>query len=328
MQLSDDSFVGARNFANKVWNASRFVLMNLQGHRNIDLPWDQRDLADRWIADRFRLAAAEADRFFDQFDPAQAARTLYAFFWNDFCDWYIELAKPRTQGTDGPSARAARQTLAEILDGILRALHPVMPFVTEELWQALNDTLGEKPAESLMIAVEKTVAGDAPASAEDRRAMDLIQGAVTGLRTIRSEMNVPPGKPIALVVNATGASAATRDTLTRFGGYLRHLAKIGEWKLVESGPCARPPQSASAVAADFEMYIPLEGLIDFGKEKERLEKEKAALEADLARLQERLENPDFISRAPADKVEEVRARMAESAAKRARVHGHLAELAS
>ena len=328
MQLSDDSFVGARNFANKVWNASRFVMMNLRGHRKIDLPWAERDLADRWIADRFRRAAAEADRFFDQFDPAQAARTLYAFFWNDFCDWYIELAKPRTQGSDETSARAARQTLAEVLDGILRALHPIMPFLTEELWQALNDTLGEKPAESLMIAVEKPSAVGDPASDADRRAMDLLQGAVTALRTIRSEMNVPPGKPIALVVNATGASAATQDTLARHGGYLRHLAKIGEWKMIDSGPCPRPPQSASAVAADFEMYLPLEGLIDFGKEKERLEKEKTALEADLARLKERLENPDFIARAPADKVEEVRTRLAESAAKRERVHGHLAALSA
>ncbi len=326
MQMADDSFVGARNFANKIWNATRFVLMNLKGFRPVEIPPKDRPLADRWIVDRFQLTAAEADAHFDAFDPSQAARSLYAFFWGDLCDWHIELCKPRLQNPDNPSGNAARQTLAEVLDGVLRLLHPIMPFLTEELWQALWDTLGGNPAKTLMEGPDQCPWNGPAGSPEDRRAMALVREAVVGVRTIRSEMNVPPGKPITALVNLTAASAFTRETLSRHAEDVKHLAKIGDWRLVESGECRRPAQAASAVAADFEMFIPLEGLIDFGKEKQRLEKERTALEADTVRLKERLENSDFVSRAPAEKVAEVKIRLAENAAKRERLSGHLAAL--
>ncbi|MGQ0644635.1 MAG: valine--tRNA ligase, partial [Elusimicrobiota bacterium] len=212
MQLADDGFVGARNFANKIWNASRFVLTNLADHKPADIPLEKRDLADRWILAKLRETVAAAGAHLENYDLAQAARALYQFFWGDFCDWYIELAKIRLMGTDPAARRAAQQTLAEVLDASLRALHPLMPFLTEELWQALTDLTGDKPAESLM-AAPWPAPGPDPASPADRRNMDTLQAAVTAVRIIRSEMNVPPGKTVPLLAAGPDGSPA-KEVLT------------------------------------------------------------------------------------------------------------------
>jgi valyl-tRNA synthetase len=335
MQLSDDSFVGARNFANKLWNASRFALTNLAGYRPAEVPLAQRDLADRWIRRRLSHALKVVDGHMKQYDLAQAARTLYAFFWDEFCDWYIELAKIRVapppgspEGAPRPDdslARAAKQTMVEVLDGALRALPPVMPFITEELWQALAQVTGEKPAESVLAAAyEVKFLDPSPVDDEDMRAMAVLMETVTALRTLRSEMNVPPGKQVALHVNLSAASAFTRNVLDKHGEYVRRLAKISE--IVAGGDGKAPKGAAAGVAADFEFFVPLEGLIDFGKEKQRLEKEIGALENDLKRLQERLDNPDFTARAPKEEVEKARNRHAEVTAKRRRLQAHAAAL--
>ncbi len=313
MQMSDDNFVGARNFSNKIWNASRFVMMNLKGFTPMDIPHAQRTPADRWIAQRLADTLALVNQHLKDFDPSQAGRALYGFFWNDFCDWYIELAKPRLQpGETSQAATAAKQTLVDVLDGVLRALHPLMPFITEELWQALWTDLGKKPSGHLMEGPYENIRNGPIASPDDLRGLTLVQEAVTALRTIRSEMNVPPGKPIKVIVNLTDASTATKTLLSKMSLHITHLAKIGDWQCVEAGECPRPKQAASTVTADFEMFIPLEGLIDFAKERIRLEKGKAESEAGIKRDEERLANPDFRARAPADKVAEVETRMAES----------------
>ncbi|MBK6879923.1 MAG: valine--tRNA ligase [Elusimicrobia bacterium] len=330
MQMADDNFVGARNFANKVWNASRFVMMNLAGFAPAaDAPLASRAVEDRWIAARFAAVARAVDGHMDAFDPAQAARALYGFFWNDFCDWYIEMVKPRlSPGADADSARAARQTLAEVLDGVLHALHPFMPFITEELWQALWATLGRPPKTLLMEEPHQPLWKDLPAGDEDQRAIGLVQDVVSSLRTIRSEMNVPPGKAIRVAVNLTAAAPATKAVLKTLSHHIAHLGKLGEWKAVEAGAFETPPQAAAAAAADFEMFIPLEGLIDFEKEKARLEKEKAACENGIARDTEHLANPDFRQRAPAAKVAEVETRLAEGRARLARLGAFIKSLSN
>jgi valyl-tRNA synthetase len=327
MQLSDDHFVGARNFANKIWNASRFALSHLDGFRPAPLALAERDLTDRWIRQRLADTLKEVDGLLAAFDMAQAARALYGFFRGDFCDWYIELAKRRLLGADAPepARRAARQTLAEVLDGALRALHPVLPFLTDELWRAYRQATGQDETPGLLTASYFAVDPNETAAGEDdRRAMALLMAVTTTIRTIRAEMNVPPGKPVSVVINVAKASEFTKRVLSERKDDARHLARVGDWTLAESA--APPPQAASAVVADVELFIPLGGLIDFEKEKQRLTKDLAALDADLAHLTERLEKPDFISRAPADKVAEVRARMTESAAQRARLSHHLAAL--
>jgi valyl-tRNA synthetase len=255
---------------------------------------------------------------------------LYGFFWNDFCDWYIELVKPLLTGAEtdraGISARSACQTLSEVLDGVLRALHPIMPFITEELWHALWSTLGTSPAGLLMEGPFECPWSGPLSGDEDRRGLALVQEAVTALRTVRSDMNVPPGKRIAVVVNLTSASATTKQRLSRLSSHIVHLAKIAEWTVVENGECRRPPQSASAVISDFEIFIPLEGLIDFAKERVRLEKWKADAAASLLRDEERLANPDFRQRAPADKVAEIETRRTETKAQLARLDAFLRAL--
>jgi valyl-tRNA synthetase len=330
MQMADDNFVGARNFANKVWNASRFVMMNLAGFAPADeLPLASRAVEDRWIAARFAATARAVDAHMDTFDPAQAARALYGFFWNDFCDWYIEMVKPRLlPGADAASARAARQTLAEVLDGVLRALHPFMPFITEELWQALWTTLGRAPTALLMESPHERLWKDLPAGDDDQRAVGLVQDVVSSLRTIRSEMNVPPGKAIRVAVNLTTAAPATKTVLRNLSHHIAHLGKIGEWTAVETGVFQSPPQAAAAAAADFEMFIPLEGLIDFEKEKARLEKEAALCAAGIDRDTAHLANPDFRQRAPAAKVAEVETRLAEGRARLARLGAFIKSLSN
>jgi valyl-tRNA synthetase len=322
MQMSDDNFVGARNFANKIWNASRFVMMNLKDFKPVEIPLSDRTPADRWIAQRFTDTLAQVDGFLTGFDPSQAARALYGFFWNDFCDWYIEMAKPRMQegAADQP---ALKQTLTEILDGILRALHPIMPFVTEELWQTLWTELKAKPAGSLMEGPYECPWTGPFATSDDMRGIALVQETVTAIRTIRSEMNVPPGKLIKVIVNLKGSSELTQNLLSRLSPHIKHLAKIGDWQCGEGG---EGPPAVAAVAADFEMFIPLEGLIDFAKERARLEKNKADIEGGIQRDEERLVNPDFRTRAPADKVAEVETRLAESKAQHTRLSAFLRAL--
>ena len=321
MQMSDDSFTGARNFANKIWNASRFALMNLKGFAPGDIPLDRRDATDRWVRRRLAETLAAADAHLAAYDIAQAARAIYHFFWGDFCDWYIELAKPRLTG---PDPAAARQTLFEVLTASLKALHPFMPFITEILAGALGETAGIKDGGFLLQkGGEAPVASVKDATDQEMARADLFMKTVTELRTLRSEMNVPPGKEISVWANTANASDFTVKTLELFDPHIKRLGKIKEWKPWKG---AKPPQAATTVVADFEMHVPLEGLIDFERERARLEKERAGIAEDLARLQARLDNPDFIRRAPPEEVEKARTLRAEKLSQKTRLEGHLAAL--
>jgi valyl-tRNA synthetase len=317
MQLSDDSFIGARNFANKIWNAVRYALGHLAGYRPADVPPARREAADRWILRRLAETMDTTDRFLDQFDPAQAARALYAFFWNDFCDWYLEISKHRLLNPDAPAAArdAARQTLWEVLNGALRALHPVMPFITEELSRALREAAG-LPAEPALLETPAVPFPDAVGD-DDMADMAFLQNAVTALRTLRSEMNVPPGKPLTVAVHHARAAETSRRRLERTETLLRHLAKVGE--LRPAPGATPPPQSAACVVEDMEFFVPLEGLIDFAKEKQRLEKEETEADRNILIARERLENPDFLSRAPVEKVAEMKQRLADMLSRRERL---------
>jgi valyl-tRNA synthetase len=325
MQLSEDSFVGARNFANKIWNASRFVLMNAQ-----NVTWDKDfimaveplELADRWILSEYRVTVQQVTAALEKYDMDLAARVLYDFFWSKYCDWYIEIAKIRLNGSDADAKKAVLSVLMEILSGVLRMLHPIMPFITEEIWQSLVQFV-KQPARSNSIMTAKWPEADAAKIDQEAiKKMGLIQEIVTALRTLRSEMNVPPGKNIAAVMNI--AQAEQRAVVANSRQYITALAKLESLEAGEKLP--RPKQSAVAVAAGIEIFVPLAGLIDFEKEKQRLEKELGGARVELERCTQKLENKEFMQKAPEKERARIQERLESAEIKMERIQDNLKSL--
>lgn len=314
MQLSDDSFVGARNFANKIWNASRFVLMNAD-----TVTWDKNfimsvwpmELADRWILSEYRATVRDVTAALERYDMDLAARLAYDFFWSKYCDWYIELAKIRMNGTDEKSRQAVLSVLMEILSGILRLLHPIMPFITEEIWQNIVKYVHVESREGSIMTAPWPEADAAKIDQEALREMSIIQEVVTAIRTIRSEMNVPPGKTIPVIFNITRAEY--RSVLEKNAAYVTFLARLENAEVGENLP--RPKQSASAVVTGVEIFVPLAGLIDLEKEKQRLTKEIKNAEQELERCGHKMKNEDFMKRAPEKEVAKIKERLADATTK-------------
>jgi valyl-tRNA synthetase len=318
MQLSDDSFVSARNFANKLWNASRFILMNVAG-----VKWEKgfimsvwpMELADRWILSEYRITVRDVTKALETYDIDVAARLLYDFFWSRYCDWYIELAKIRINGENEAAKKTALSVLIELLSGVLRMLHPIMPFITEELWQNFAEYFAHGNRNNSILSApwpESDVSKVDGAAMEEMRA---LQEFVTAIRTVRSEMNVPPGKMIIALVKAP--SREQKAFLDVNGQCIKALAKIERLETGES--FEKPKQSAAAVAAGFEIIIPLAGIIDMDKELKRLQKELAAAEAEQERCVKKLENEDFVKRAPETEVQKMKERLSDAKQKAERL---------
>jgi valyl-tRNA synthetase len=321
IKLSLDRVAGYKAFTNKLWNASRFAMMNLGDFKLsqtfvTELPLT---LADRWILSRLNQATAQTVQALEAFQFSEAAQTLYKFVWNELCDWYIELAKAGLQGTDPARKAGTRAVLVFCLDRVLRLLHPFMPFITEEIWQRLPM---DRPTESIMVA---------PYPAPDRRLenaaaeaeMAPVIAAIEGVRSLRGENNLPPSAKIEAHVQSPNAEV--RKTLERWRADLMPLAGIQT--LVISAPGHKPPQSAAFVGSGLEIYVPLAGLIDLGEERARLGKELAKVEADLSSLKRKHENPNFLARAPAEVVEKDKARIEELTARKAKLEDNLGRLA-
>ena len=296
--LSEDKFNLGRNFANKLWNASRFVMMNFGEDftpsplAELDLS-GQENLPERWILSRLNAAAAEATIGLDSFRLNDAAGAVYRFIWHDYCDWYIELAKGRM---DGEAGRAVRSVLWHVLEAALRLLHPFMPFITEDIWQRL-------PHQGNSILEREWVGTDS--AREDTAAvteMELIQNLITAVRTIRSEMNVPPGSKAGLFV--IPADSETRRVIEANSSYVHALAKVDKLEFITQDK--KPGASGVAVVGGSELFVPLEGLIDLDKERERLAKEAAKLRGLLTGIGKKLANESFVSRAPKEVVEKER----------------------
>ncbi|NNC17736.1 valine--tRNA ligase [Corallococcus exiguus] len=321
IKLSMDRLGGYKAFCNKLWNASRFALMNMGDFSLDKTPLEGRKLtlADRWILSRLQKATEETRASLEAFGFAEAASTLYQFLWAEFCDWYIELAKGSLYGDDAEAKDTTRAVLVTCLDRILRLMHPFMPFITEEIWQKLPMS---RPTESICIAAypaPETAWVDAAAEGE----MAPVIAAIEGLRTLRGESNLPPSAKVKAVVQSPDAT--TRELLERWRAYLMPLAGLSE--VVVGPPGAKPPQAAAFVSGNLEIYVPLAGLVDLDAERDRLKKEIVRSEQELTGLQRKLDNPNFVARAPPDVVEKDKARVAELQERTVKLQDHLQRIA-
>jgi valyl-tRNA synthetase len=296
---------GYRNFCNKLWNAARFVTL-VAGEPD-DGGAADLSVADRWIRSRFGRMLESVETALRDYRFDFAASALYEFAWYDFCDWYLELTKPVLQSDRVPAAakRGAQRTLREVLEALQRALHPLMPFITEEVWQRLAPLAGAR-GETIMLAPYPRAA-EFPLDAAAEREAAWIQAVILGVRQIRGEMNISPGKRIALLLK--DASAEDERLLQRHRALLERLAGLESATLLAPGAAA--PQAAVALVGALTLMVPMAGLIDASAEVERLGKLLAKTQADLGKTRAKLSNESFVRNAPAEVVRTERERAAE-----------------
>jgi len=298
---------GYRNFCNKIWNAARYVLDKGedcgQNGEEVELT-----LADRWIISQLQRTEAEVTRQLDQFRFDLAAQALYEFIWNQYCDWYLELSKPVLWDENAPieRQRGTRRTLVRVLEVALRLAHPFMPFITEEIWQRLAPLAGIQ-GKTIMLQ-PWPVANEARIDEAAESDIEWLKTLMLGTRNIRAEMNIGPGKPLAVFVK--NASAEDQRRLTENDALLKKLAKLESITVLADG--AEAPLSATALVGDMEVLVPMAGLIDKGAELARLDKEILRLQGEVQRVGGKLSNAAFVDKAPAEVIEKERAKLAEA----------------
>ncbi|GEK36615.1 valine--tRNA ligase [Enterococcus thailandicus] len=317
MRFSYEKMDAAWNFINKIWNASRFVIMNVEGMtiNDIDLT-GEKSVADRWILTRLNETVAKVTDLFDHFEFGEAGRQLYNFIWDDFCDWYIEMSKEVLYGDDTDSKQTTRSILVHTLDQILRLLHPIMPFVTEEIWQHIPHE-----GTSLVVAnypVVRPEFDDETAS----KGMEVLKELIRAVRNIRSEVNTPLSKPITLLIKTTDPKID--QFLVENTNYIERFCNPEE--LVISSEITAPDLAMSAVLTGAEIFLPLAGLINIEEEIKRLEKELAKWTGEVKRVQGKLGNERFVSNAPDDVVEAERAKEKDYLEKQAAVKDRIESL--
>ena len=309
MRFSDERVQASRNFCNKIWNASRFIQMNLTIDKDkaVELPAELA-LEDKWILSKFNTLVADVTRNIDQYELGLAASKLNDFIWENFCDWYIEIAKTRLQTGD----ENVQKVLCYVLSGAMQLLHPFMPFITETIWQAL-------PHEGPSIMVSSWPEYDEKLNfAIEEAQMESLMDAVRAIRNRRAEMNVPPSKKAKVLI-----LTEKKDTFSAGAGFFPKLAYASEIELIDAVP-ADAAKMASVVTGDAQLYMPMGDLIDFEAERARLGKEKKKVEDDIAFVMKKLNNPKFVDKAPenvvaaerekADKLREHLAKLEESIA--------------
>jgi valyl-tRNA synthetase len=333
IRWSEKQVESYRNFANKIWNAARFCLLNSEGSTinpaSLNLS-SQSALQDRWIVSRLNKTARDVRKALARYEFHEAVQTLYHFFWDDLCDWYIELTKSEITSEEATLTRTeARTRMLTVLEQALRLLHPFMPYITEELWQTLPGVSSSllhpayaDAAPSIMLAAYP----EGQAELIDENAeweMQAVIDLITRVRNIRSEMNIKPGERITLLIGSPDDKL--RRVFTANSAQVSRLARAAEVSITDK--LEAPRASARAVLiGGAEVAVPLEGLIDFAQERQRLGKEKEKLSAEGAKLEAQLANPQFAERAPAEKVEEVRARIADIAQRNGQLDQSIANL--
>ena len=284
----------SRNFANKIWNASRFTLMNLDITENKLPEVSELQLEDRWILSKYNRVVKEVTDNLDHFELGIAVSKLYDFIWDSFCDWYIELVKPRLFDQENPTGKTAQYVLTYVLSHTMQLLHPFMPFITEEIWQHLPHE-----GESIVISSFPTYE-DRLNFEEEEKQMEVIMSAISAIRNRRAEMNVPPSKKANMFIVTQDA-----ELFRKGAAFFEKLASASHVS-IQADKNGIDKNAVGVVVEKAEIYLPLEELVDMKAEKERLEKEKKRLEGEIRRVEGKLGNPGFVSKAPEKVIAEER----------------------
>jgi len=349
---------GYRNFCNKIWNASRYVLMNTVGEDALDAaaalsqegkgnkvsitpamledcgangePFEL-STADKWITSQLQQVTTTVRGHFDQYRFDLASQALYEFIWNEYCGWYLELSKPVL--TDGESTletssaeakRGTRRTLVRVLEETLRLAHPLMPFITEEIWQQVKELSGSKDAADSIMMAAYPEADDSLINAQAESDIDWLKGVITGVRNIRGEMNIPPSKLLPVFfANGSEADLARLEANRQFLSSLAALESI-TWL----APGTEAPMAATQLVGEMEVLVPLAGIIDKDAESARLNKEIEKIKKDFARVEGKLNNPKFVDKAPVEVVDKEKAKLADMTSAVAKLEEQLVKLAA
>lgn len=313
---------GYRNFCNKLWNASRYVLMNTEeqdcGQSGGEL---QFSLADRWIRAQLQATIADVRSALDSYRFDRAASALYEFIWNQFCDWYLELTKPVLWHGSEAEQRATRKTLIEVLETLLRLAHPIMPYITEEIWQRVAPLAG-RGGETIMLAAYPEV----DAAEQDEQAMadlEWVKRFIVSIRNLRAEMNIPPGQALSVLLRPAGDDARRA---TDNDAFLKAMAKLDSITLLAGDEKA--PVSTKQLIGDTELLLPMAGLIDKDAELSRLEKELSKIQGEIKRLEGKLNNAGFVAKAPAEVVAKEQEKLADYQATLAKLQQQREQIAS
>ena len=317
VRYSTDKMDAAWNFINKIWNASRYALMNVGDltANQVDIT-GEKTLADKWILTRLNQTIGKVTELFEKFEFGEAGRLLYRFIWDDFCDWYIEMSKETLAGDDEAAKLTTRSILVYVLDNTLRLLHPIMPFVTEEIWQSVPHV-----GESLVVATYPTVH---PEQMDEQAAeeMEFLMDFIRSVRTVRNEMNTPLSKPINIIAKVS--DAAHYAILQENESYIARFSNPEEFVYGED--VEAPSDAVTSVITGAEIYLPLAGLINIEDEIARLEKEAEKLQQEVDRVEKKLSNEKFVAKAPEAVVEAERAKGADYQAQREAVLERIATL--
>ncbi len=310
---------GYKNFCNKLWNAARYVLMNTE---SLDEGEAEFSSADRWIKSRFNSATTDMHQHLKTYRLDLALQSAYEFTWHEFCDWYLELSKPILQSDESSDAqkRGTRQTLIEVLEATLRSLHPLMPFVTEEIWQTVAPRAGIDGA-TIMLRPYPEIQPDT-SDLDAVANIEWVQQFILGIRQIRGEMDISPGKPLAVILQ--GASQRDQERVNTETLLLQRVGRVESVTLLDDGE--EPPAAATALLGDMRLLVPMKGLIDVDAERARLQKLEDKTRVELQRSSGKLQNEKFVNNAPADVVTQERERVTEFERTIAQLAGQLKKL--
>ena len=301
IKMSEERFEYGRNFANKIWNASRFVLMNLDGVDNKNIDFDTLTIADKWILDKLNKTAKEVNENIKEFRIGEVAHTLYDFFWNSYCDWYVEIAKIQLQDTELKAN--TQRVLRYVLDMSLRMLHPIMPHITERVWQLIPK---ETETKALIVA-EFPIFKEELEFPKEAQEMELVFETITSLRNVRQSFNISPSIKCNIEIRAEKDEKPIFEAIE---SYIKRLARVEDISYANM-TAPLPPKSATAVVSASKIILPLADLIDLDAETARQQKKLDKLTAEKKSMLGRINNPKFVANAPKELIEQTKDRIAE-----------------